>query len=111
MIKSMNSNDKKSLLSRIGLAKKSGKIISGTDLVCDGARDGNVLSVLVAGNASENSKKRVLNCTSYYEVKAYVIDSLTTEELGKAIGKSATACIGITDENILKLVVKGIENN
>lgn len=100
----MNDNEKKSLLFRIGLGRKSGKLISGTEMVCDGVRDGKVIMIIMAGNASDNSKKRILNCAAYYNTEVLALGDITTEELGRAIGKSAVACLGVTDENIVALV-------
>ena len=36
----------KQTLFRIGLAKKAGALIAGTDMVCDGIRQGKVVSVV-----------------------------------------------------------------
>lgn len=99
----MDNGEKKSLLFRIGLGRKAGKLIIGAEMVCDGVRDGTVLLVLVASDASQNSRKRILGCADYYNAEVETID-VTTEELGAAIGKSAVACVGVTDENIVRLI-------
>lgn len=104
----MNDSKKKSLLFRIGLGRRAGKIIVGTDMVCDGIRDGKVLLVIEAAAVSENSKKRIENCASYYETQLVRLDDVNADELGKAIGKSAVACIGVADENIAKLILGGL---
>ncbi|MBR7082405.1 MAG: ribosomal L7Ae/L30e/S12e/Gadd45 family protein [Clostridia bacterium] len=99
----MDNGEKKSLLFRIGLGRRAGKLIIGTEMVCDGVRDGKVLLILLSSRASDNSKKRILGCADYYNAEVETID-VTTEELGAAIGKSAVACVGITDENIVRLI-------
>lgn len=99
----MDNGEKKSLLFRIGLGRRAGKLIVGTEMVCDGVRDGKVLLILMASDASDNSKKRILGCADYYNAEIETID-ITTEELGAAIGKTAVACVGITDENIVRLI-------
>ena len=76
------------MLLRIGLGKKAGKIVFGTDAVCDAIREGKMLLVLIASDASENSKKRITNCASYYKVKTETPDGLTTATLGTSIGRS-----------------------
>lgn len=106
----MNDN-KKSLLFRIGLGRKAGKLICGTEMVCDGVRDGKVLLIAYSASASENAKKRIKNCASYYNTQVISLDEVDTVELGAAIGKSAVACVGITDENIAKLILGGLDQN
>ena len=100
----MDNSQKKSLLFRIGIGRKSGNLKCGTDVVCDGVRDGSVLLAICASNASDNSLKRIKNCTAYYNKELIILDGISTDELGAAIGKSATACVGVTDANIVKLI-------
>ena len=100
----MDNSQKKSILFRIGLGKKSGKLICGTDAVCDGVRYGNVILALCASDASDNSMKRIKNCATYYNKELIILEGITTDELGAAIGKSSVACVGVTDENIVKLI-------
>ncbi|MBO4353409.1 MAG: ribosomal L7Ae/L30e/S12e/Gadd45 family protein [Clostridia bacterium] len=107
----MDENKIRSMLLRIGLGKKAGKIVFGTDAVCDAIREGKMLLVLIASDASENSKKRITNCASYYKVKTETPDGLTTATLGTSIGRSPTACIGITDENFVKLICAEYQTN
>jgi len=105
----MDNGEKKSLLFRIGLGRRAGKLIVGTDMVCDGVRDGKVILILMASNVSQNSEKRILGCAKYYDTEVKTID-ITTEELGAAIGKTAVACVGVTDENIVRLINSRKEN-
>ncbi|MBQ9745598.1 MAG: ribosomal L7Ae/L30e/S12e/Gadd45 family protein [Clostridia bacterium] len=83
----------------LSLARRAGKALCGTPLVCDAVRGGGVEFVLVSKYASENSKKRVLNCATHYKTKILYTE-LTPEALGAAVGKASLACIGITDKNL-----------
>lgn len=83
----------------LSLARKAGKALCGTPLVCDGIRGGSVEFVLISKYASENSKKRVLNCATHYKTKILYTE-LTPEALGASVGKAALACLGITDKNL-----------
>ena len=100
----MDNGEKKSLLFRLGLGRKAGKMLIGTDNVCDGVRDGRVRLILLASDASQNTVKRATNCAKYYNTEFGILDGVTTDELGRALGKSSAACVGITDENIVRLV-------
>ena len=91
------------LLSLIGLARKAGKLTVGTEAVCDSIRGGKVKLVIASAEASDNTKKRISNCTAYYGVRIEYTGA-TPDELGTAIGKGATACVGIGDENFIKLI-------
>ncbi|MBE6655180.1 MAG: 50S ribosomal protein L7ae [Ruminococcaceae bacterium] len=83
----------------LSLARRAGSALCGASLVCDAIRDKKEMLVVLSNSASENSKKRVSNCASYYQTKI-LYTNLTPEELGGAVGKSALACIGVTDKNL-----------
>ena len=82
----------------LSLARRAGKALCGTPIVCDAIRAGGLEFVIVSKSASENSKKRVTNCAVHYKAKILYTE-LTPEELGAAVGKASLACIGITDKN------------
>ena len=82
----------------LSLARRAGKALCGTPLVCDAIRAGSIEFVIVSSTASENSKKRVVNCATHYKAKILYTE-LAPEALGAAVGKSSLACIGITDKN------------
>ena len=88
----------------LGIAKKAGRVVAGTEAVTDGIRSGSPAKcpcvVFLASDASENTKKRVENCCKYYEVPMHEIAS-TTSELGAFIGKSGSiSAVGITDRGL-----------
>ena len=82
----------------LSLARRAGKALCGTPLVCDAIRAGSLEFVIISASASENSKKRVSNCATHYKVKILYTE-LTPEALGAAVGKATLACLGITDKN------------
>ncbi|MBQ8404000.1 MAG: ribosomal L7Ae/L30e/S12e/Gadd45 family protein [Clostridia bacterium] len=83
----------------LSLARRAGKALPGTPLACEAIRKGEAVFVLISKTASENSKKRVVNCAAHYNTKLLYTE-LTPAELGAAIGKSPLACVGITDKNL-----------
>ena len=97
----------KQLLFSIGLARKAGKLISGTDFVCDGIRQKKIFLVVCAGNVSDNTKKKISDCCAYYHTMLYITE-ISKEMLGHAIGKSFAACVGITDNNLSELISRNI---
>jgi len=65
--------------------------------------------VVIACDASDNNKKRIINCCTYYGVEYYTTD-LTGNELSKATGRRGLiACVGIIDINFSE-AIKNILN-
>ncbi len=90
-------------LSMIGLAAKAGKISSGEFAVKKAVKSGAAFLVIVAKDASDNTRKKFSNKCKYYETP--IIFFGTKEELGKVLGKEYRASLAILDENF----AKGIE--
>ena len=97
----------KQLLFSVGLAKKAGKVISGTDSVCDEIRKNKIFLVLCADDVSENTKKKISDCCKYYQIKLRFCE-ISKETLGKTIGKSFSACVGVTDKNLSELISRNL---
>lgn len=94
----------------LGIAKKAGRVVAGTNLVTDAVRAGSSSkcprAVFLASDVSDNTRKRITNCCTYYEVPLYPIP-LTIAEIGDAIGKSGNvSAVGITDEGLCDALVK-----
>ena len=101
---------KKKFSGLLGIAKKAGRVIAGTNLVTDAVRSGSPSKcphgVFLASDVSDNTRKRITNCCTYYEVPLYEIP-LTIAEVGDAIGKSgSTSAVGITDPGLCDALVK-----
>ena len=83
----------------LGIARKAGKTIIGTDLVMKAlaASKSEVRLVLASDTASDNTKKRISDRCHYYHKTLYIIPH-SPSELSHLLGKtSAVCCIGITD--------------
>ncbi len=99
--------------SMVSLANKAGKLVTGEDAVRNSIRNGKVKLVIVAEDASDNTKKRFSNSTAFYNIP-FVTWGLK-EMLGSCIGKSERSVLGITDENFSKglkekLMAEGTKN-
>lgn len=106
---------KKKFAGLLGIAKKGGRVVAGTNLVTDAIRAGRAkgcpCAVFLACDASENTKKRVGNCCTYYEIPLYM-SPLTGAELGSAIGRTGiTAAVGITDMGLADALKKILPNS
>ena len=90
----------------LGLCKKAGKLIVGTDLTVKAIREQKgVYLVLLARDASDNTVKRITDCCTHYEVPLRTLP-LTTEELGHLVGKgSAVAAAGVSDRDFASAIL------
>ncbi len=87
------------VLGMLGLARRAGKTVTGSDLVCKAMRRGELKLVLLASDASENTKKRISDKSAYYNVTLLNLDS-DSGTIAHSLGKSgAIAAVGVTDEN------------
>ncbi|MDK2563308.1 ribosomal L7Ae/L30e/S12e/Gadd45 family protein [Romboutsia sedimentorum] len=102
----MRTNEDK-IYSFLGLATRAGKLVSGDDSTLLELRRGNVKLVIVADDASENTKKLFKDKSSYRNVK-YVYFS-TKLQLGLSIGKAPRAAIGVKDANFANKIMELIE--
>jgi ribosomal protein L7Ae-like RNA K-turn-binding protein len=83
----------------IGLAKRAGKVVAGTPMVCEAVRKKKAMLVLIADDATENAKKKVQNCCDYYHIP-YHKTSFSTADLAHMIGKSSViAAIAVADSS------------
>lgn len=94
-------------LSLISLATKAGKVASGEFCTEKEVKSGTAELVIVAQDASENTKKKFQNMCEFYEVPIYVYADKDT--LGHAIGKEFRASLAITDYGFVKGIIKHIE--
>ena len=99
-----------SILSSLGLIKKAGHLITGSDEVIDTVRSGKAEVVVLASDSSENTKKRVSDKTKTYGVRLEEIP-FTREELGQATGKASCACAAICGSDFALLYEKAKNKN
>lgn len=98
---------KERLLKMLGLCRKAGRIVAGTELACleMAAKKPPCLAVLASG-ASHGTQKKIRTKSEYYGISLLVIDC-SPEELGQAIGKSAgIAAAVVKDESFAKELVR-----
>ena len=95
------------VLSLIGLAMKAGKTASGEFLTEREVKSGKAALVIVAGDASENTKKKFRNMCDYYKVPIYFYEDKDT--LGHAMGKQFRASLAVLDEGFAKGIRKHLD--
>ena len=94
--------------SLLGLCTRAGKLASG-EFAAEGAvKDGSACLVIVATDASANTKKLFKDKCSFYQVPCFEYG--TKESLGHAIGKEMRASIAVLDEGFAKSIIKHLES-
>lgn len=88
----------------LGLCMKAGKVVSG-EFSCEAAiKENKVHLVIVAEDASENTKKKFHNMCTYRNIP--YVEMFTKEALGKAIGKEIRATACVIDQNFAQSIEK-----
>lgn len=95
------------ILSMIGLATKAGKVASGEFAVESAVKKGKAILVIVASDASDNTKKSFKNMGAYYHVPVYLYG--TKESLGLCTGREYRASLAILDAGFGKTITKLID--
>ena len=94
-------------LSLISLATKAGKTKSGEFQTEKEIKDGYAYLVIVAQDASDNTKKKFQNMCDFYEVPIYFYSDKDT--LGHAMGKEFRASLAVIDEGFAKGIRKHLD--
>ena len=88
----------------LSLAARGRNVVSGEFATESAVKDGSAVLVIVAEDASDNTKKLFHDKCSFYEVPIYTYG--TKEELGHAMGKELRASLAITDPGFAKSLTK-----
>lgn len=99
----------KKVFNLIGLATKAGKIASGEFSTEKAVKDGKAAMVIVAEEASDNTKKMFTNMCTYYEIPIYFFGK--KGELGHAMGKESRASLAILDKGFSNAILKQMNIN
>lgn len=86
-------------LNLLGLASRARKIVSG-EILINKIRSNEVHLVLIASDASDNTKKKLIDKCTSYGIEYVVISNI--DELSKAIGKNNRVALGIEDIGFAK---------
>lgn len=95
-------------MSMISLATKAGKTASGEFSTEQSVKSFKAELVIVAADASDNTKKKFQNMCEFYEVPIYVYGD--KESLGHAMGKENRAMLAVNDPGFAKSIIKHLDN-
>ncbi|EGL81943.1 ribosomal protein L7Ae/L30e/S12e/Gadd45 [Caldalkalibacillus thermarum TA2.A1] len=80
----------------LGLAMRAGKVISGEEQVLRTIRKQQVCLVLMAADASANTKKKIQDKVAFYKIPLLIVGD--RYQLGRAIGKQKRVLVAVTDQ-------------
>ncbi len=92
------------VLSMFGLAAKAGKVASGEFSVEKAVKSNKAYLVLVADDASDNTKKMFTNMCTFYKVP--ILFYADKEKLGRAIGKEMRASAVVLDKGFADSIIE-----
>ena len=96
------------ILSYLGLAMKAGKLASGEFMTEKSVKEGKAELVIVADDASDNTKKMFRNMCEFYHVPMYSMSN--KESLGHGIGKQFRASLAVLDMGLANAIKKQFDN-
>lgn len=91
------SPNKNKILTLVGFAYKSRKMVSGEGITLEHIKKEKVRLVFLSKDASDNTAKRIKDKAASRDIP--VCEFFDRYEMGKAIGKEERVVIGITDKN------------
>lgn len=96
-------------LSMLGMATRAGKTVSGEFAVEKSVKQKTAKLVLIAEDASDNTKKKFSDMCSYRKIP--ILFFTERETLGRAIGKEFRACVAVEDENLAHVISGHIQTD
>ncbi len=90
----------------LSMAAKAGKVASGGFMTEKSLQTGQACLVIIAEDASANTREKYTNKSHYYDVPVTVCGA--GEELGRLIGKESRMTLAILDKGFADGILKGL---
>lgn len=84
----------------IGLGVRGRLVVVGVDRTRDAAFKGTLRLAIVAADASPNSRDKIVPLLQGRGIT--MIDTASADELGRAVGRAATAVVGVLDAKLAR---------
>lgn len=99
----------------IGIAKKAGKITSGAEQTLESVRNAKknkgVKLLLCSADASQNTLKRIRNCSEFYGIPMGIL-SIDKNELAHITGHSGElSVVGVADAGFAKAISENLSDS
>lgn len=101
------SPEAKKIINLIGIAMKSHNVVSGEFSTEKAVKEKKAALVIVAEDASNNTKKKFTNSCTFYKVPMYIFAD--KEQLGHGIGKEFRASLAILDKGLADTIERQLK--
>lgn len=95
------------VLALLGLAMRGRNLVSGEFQTLESVKNGSAMLIIIAEDATANTKKLFTDKCSFYEIPIYEFG--TKETLGRAIGKDMRSSLGVCDAGLADAIRKQLE--
>lgn len=96
------------VLSLLGLAMRGRNLVSGEFQTLDAVKNGSAMLVIIAEDASDNTRKLFRDKCTFYQVPIACFG--TREELSNAIGKEGLrSSLGVCDAGLADAIIRQLE--
>lgn len=99
--------EEKKVYNLLGIATKSGNLVSGEFSTEKAVKEHKAALVIVASDASDNTKKMFTNMCTYYNVPIYFFGE--KNDLGHAMGKEFRASLAVFDKGLANAIEKQLK--
>lgn len=96
------------ILSLLSISMKAGKVKSGEFSTEEAVKAGKAFLVIVAQDASDNTKKQFRNMCEYRSVAFYEFSNKA--DIGRALGKEMRSSVAVIDEGLANSLIKQLDN-
>lgn len=97
------------VLSMLGLCARARKVVSGEFSTEKAVKEGKAWLVIVAEDASDNTKKLFRNKCEFYGIPCYIYGN--KETLAHSIGNEMRASLAVTDEGLASEIIKRLKES
>jgi len=94
-------------LALLGLANRAGRVITGEELVIKEIQRQHAKIVLIANDASDNTKKKIRDKCSYYQIPCFSVSDRYT--LGQSIGKEKRVVVAVIDSGFANKLIQMLD--
>ena len=95
------------IYSLLGIAMRGRNLVSGEFQTLEAIKKGSAMLVIIAEDASDNTKKLFSDKCLFYQVPVFQYGN--REELGKAVGKDLRSSVGVCDAGLADAVIRQLK--
>jgi len=95
--------------SLLGLAKRAGKLIAGEEPCLRAIRSGEAKLVIVAADASENTKKKYRDKCRFYRITLAITGGRSA--IGRALGRSEQVAVAVAEAGFARSILASLDNS